>query len=166
MKTKGRILVEKFAKEKQEAIFEDVNINDLRLKKEWLKQPVLVMQYSTLATEARKEKDLVARKIKVCHARLTKRIWDKPSKFLPRGRDKLTEAIVESHIECHEEYTNLQEELIAKEYEYQMWRNVVDSLNDKRKALEEVQELYMRSFYSSPTEISANDFKVRQKLNK
>lgn len=158
--------INKFDAENQTTVYDDICIDERKLKENWLKQAQLHTEYGFIASEIKKERDLLARKVKVKHSELNLDIRKVPHKYIPELLKKekgfrLTESIVESAIESDKEYQKLNRLCVQKDYEFSMYKNIIDALNDKRKALEQIQELIIGSFYAEPS-----DSKIRKLLNK
>lgn len=163
---KNFLSINKFDEDNKATVFDDVSIDEHKLKESWLKQAQMHTEYGFIAFEKKKERDLFARKIKVKYAELNLDIRKSPQKYVPELLKKekgfrLTEAVVESAIEMNLEYQKLNRIYIQKDYEFTMYKNIVEALQDKRKALEEIQYLVTGSFYAEPS-----DSKIRKGLNR
>lgn len=129
---------------------QEIHIDEYNLQKEWLRQSNLVIKYAGLAAKTRKKRDLMDRKIAVRRSQVNILARENPADFFPKPPDRITESLIESAIELDKDYNSHQNERIKLEYRYQIYRNVVDALADKRKALECIQELILSGLYAEP----------------
>ena len=158
--------INEFDETNKTTVFHDISINEFKLKEGWLRQAQLHTEYAFEALEKRKQRDLIARKIKVKHAELNLDVRKSPVKYVPAlvKKDKtfrLTESIVESAIEANLEYQKLNRIYIEKDFQYAMYKSIVDALSDKCKSLEEIQYLVASSLRAEPS-----DEKVRKRLDR
>lgn len=128
---------------------EDIRIDETALDIEWLRQPELMYKYASLAVEARMNMDLEKEMLELVRAKLDKEIRENPEKF---GISKLTETVVQNIIILQDEYREQNKKYLDAKYNYEILKVVVDSLNQKRDALENLVRLFGLQYFSGPSE--------------
>lgn len=135
-------------------INDDLAIDPHKLDEEWLKQPVLYMQYSELVSKAQKVKDEAKEKIEVTKAELDSNIRSNPEKYdAPtdkKGEYKITEAWITGAILRDIRYQDAVKDFNEKNYELNMLQAAVKSFDHKKKALENIVQLWQGSYFSTP----------------
>ena len=116
----------------------DQNLLDV----EWVNQPKLFFKYAEQLAEAERRLDEAERKLKALDADIDSII---------RGREeKVTEAMVKSKILGDKKHQE-QEELIAKRrYKCSLLRAAVQSLDQRKRALEKLVDLHGQQYFATP----------------
>jgi hypothetical protein len=127
---------------------QDLYIDEAALDIEWLNQPMLMLQYTELAAAARREVDRVKEKISVVRAELDKEIRSDPEKF---DILKVTESAISNCILIQKRYTEIQNDLIDAQYDYQMKQGAVQAVEHRKQALENLSKLLGLQYFASPT---------------
>jgi len=128
---------------------EDLAIDPHALDEEWLRQPVLYAQYSSLLSDAQKTRDYIKEKLEVKRSELDKDIRQNPEKY---GVPKITESVVANTILSLDDYRKVGQEVIEATYEYNMLQNAINALEHKKRALENLVRLWLGSYFSGPIE--------------
>lgn len=148
---------------------EDINvvfeIDENNVKEEWTRQAALYQEYATKTIKAVKIKNKIALTLDTAIAGLDKKIRERPSKYFPKG-GKMTESGINHIIDFDEDIREIKQGLIEREYEIQLYSNVLKSLEHRKKALEFFGQIYLTSLYSEPRESEISDLKVRKLINR
>jgi len=127
----------------------DIEIDIDALDTEWLKQPRMYLDAAERATELlaylSKEKD----QLELTKSTLGSAIRDDPEAF---GLSKITEAVVANTIIIQKEYMAQAEETRAAKHSYESALSKVKALDHRKKALENLVQLYIGQYFSSPKE--------------
>jgi len=149
---------------------ENIKIDKYSLDLEFEKHPMLYHEFAMDMVGAEDEKDQAKDKLELLRAQLDVQIRDNPKKF---GLEKITEAAISSTILQTNEYKEAQEYYNNTVGNLRILRIAVESLNQKKVALENLVKLYLGEYYSkeAPREIKENaaervaDF-IHEDLNK
>jgi hypothetical protein len=149
---------------------ENIKIDKYSLDLEFEKHPMLYHEFAMDMVGAEDEKDQAKDKLELLRAQLDVQIRDNPKKF---GLEKITEAAISSTILQTNEYKEAQEYYNNTVSNLRILKIAVESLNQKKVALENLVKLYLGEYYSkeAPREIKENaaervaDF-IHEDLNK
>jgi len=125
----------------------DIKIDELALDIEWLEQPSLMLKYSRHAVETRKILDKAKLNLDVVRARLDKKIRSNPEEY---GLTKVVEAAVQNAILDTPEYLEAHEELLKAKYEAEVAKVVVQSIEQRKEALENLVRLHGLQYFAGP----------------
>jgi len=125
----------------------DIKIDELALDVEWLEQPRLMLKYSRHAVETRKTLDKAKLNLDVARARLDKKIRANPGEY---GLAKVVEAAVQNAILDAPEYLEAHEKYLNAKYEAEMARVVVQSIEQRKEALENLVRLHGLQYFAGP----------------
>ena len=139
-------------------------IDENNVKEEWTRQSALYQEYATKTIKAVKRKNKTNLFLDTTIAEFDKKIREKPSKYFPKG--KMTESGIKNLIDFDNNIGQIKEGLIEREYEVQLYSNVLKSLEHRKKALEFFGQIYLASLYSEPRESEISDLKVRKIINR
>lgn len=142
----------------------DMYIDESALDVEWLGQPTLMMRYSRALAKAEKEVSRLKEKIKVTAAVLDKDIRSNPGQY--KIDVKLTEAVVNNAIIIQDEYQELQEELIDAQYEVNMLKGAVESIKERKDALQDLVRLHGQQYFAGPSVPRDISFEAKQRFEK
>lgn len=123
----------------------EITIDKYSLDLEFERQPMLYHKYALLLTEAETKRDMLKNKIDVVHAQLNGMIRSDPKGY---GIEKPTETAIESAIIQTQDYKNAIEEHSQAVYEAKILKTAVESLMQKKTALENLVRLYLGEYYS------------------
>lgn len=134
---------------------ENIQINKYSLDLEFEKHPMLYHEFAMDMVEAENEKDQAKDKLELLRAQLDVQIRDNPRKF---NLEKTTEAAISSTILQNKEYIQAQEYCNGAVGNLRVLKVAVESLNQKKVALENLVKLYLGEYYSkeAPREIKEN----------
>lgn len=127
----------------------DMSIDETSLDVEWLQQPSLMLKYANMASAAKKVVDEAKESLDVLKAQLDKQIRLDPAGF-NKGIDKITETVIQNTILMLDEYKDANSEYIKARYEYEMAKNAVESLEQKKTALENLVKLHGQQYFAGP----------------
>ena len=123
---------------------EDLAIDPLELDEEWLTQSGKYMKYSELLADAEKEMKQAQENTKVTRSRLIRECKENDS--------KATAQIIESYYREHDDHISAKNAQIEAEYKVSMLSNAVFAFTHRRKALENLVQLHISNYFSSPRE--------------
>lgn len=125
----------------------DMYIDQDALDVEWLHQPALMMKYTNLQANARREIDRQKEAVAVMKAQIGKDIRDDPDRY---RIEKITDKVVEAAILLEERYQTINSELIDVQYEYQMLNGAVAAVEQRKAALEGMSKLLGLQYFAGP----------------
>lgn len=129
----------------------DFHINELSLDQEWLQQPILVHRYALELAERISEVEQIENELKVVRAELNTSIRNNPEDYdLP----KATDTIVEAAIPGQPEYQVVLKRLLDAKKRRRIVDAACQALEHKKKALENMVQLNLRDYYSTPKDKS------------
>ncbi len=129
---------------------EDIdNIDRMSLDEEWLKQPAMYRYFATQAEDAYKEADKLENDLKVIDAEIEKEIRHNAE----MNESKITEKAVASEILLNKKHKEAVEAALDARYEARVLNNAVTrALDHRKKALENLVQLELNSYNSTPRE--------------
>ena len=139
---------------KENKYLKDLEIDENMLEREWIDQSSLYMSYSIEAAEAGKHKDDIKEELEIIRAQTSLRIREDSEK-------KMTEAMVASAITLDENCQTAVSNYNQAVYEYNMIQAVIKSLDHKKKALENLVQLWVNGYYSVPKSVTMEEKKVQ-----
>lgn len=148
--------------EKEKAVNDEPQVfvvDQFHLDKDWVQQPEFYHQYATKLADARMEWELAKADRDVVFAELDKAIRLTPSEY---GLEKLTETIVANTVLLQPEAKKANRKVIEKRHEADLLQAMVDALDHRKKALENLVMLQGRDYFSEPR---VDDEDVREVLN-
>jgi|TARA_Y100000310_G_scaffold218179_1_gene219346 hypothetical protein len=125
----------------------DIVINEKDLKEEWERQAGLYLHYSVELAHVEKEKNKTREQLDLVKAKLDKKIRENPKDF---GIAKITENVISNSIMLQEEFVHLNEIYINKVYEVSVLQGVIRAFDHKKKALENLVQLYLSGYNAEP----------------
>ena len=115
---------------------------------EWVRQPKLYFHWSEKLRKAKKRMDRAERDFKLVQSDIDLEIRKKPKKF---GLDaKPFEKAITSTIVQQKKYKAAQKEVFKRQDRANTLRNVVASLDQRRKALENLVDLWTKQYFATP----------------
>jgi hypothetical protein len=136
----------------------DVEIDRDSLEGEWEKQAGLYMHYALKHADAIQERDSVQENIGTCEADLDQQIRQE---VLEKG-EKTTEKAIANRIKVNKEMVALNEKLIKANHKINVIQSVVRSLEHKKKALENLVNLWVSGYNATPREKGTTIIKDRR----
>lgn len=125
--------------------FFDIDIH--RLDDEWVKQPENYYRHATILADARKEYEEAKVDLELVEANLDLTIRSSPSEF---GLEKVTESVVKSAIIIDKTYQGKNKEVLIAKHRVNVAQVAVDTLDHKKKALENAVQLHLANYFSTP----------------
>lgn len=122
----------------------DLAIDPHQLDEEWLAQPGKFMRYSELLADAERKVKHRIENMKLVRSQLT--IDAKAN------NPKATVAEIDSIVQMNDEHKAAKEAVTQAEYEASILSNAVNAFVHRRKALENMVQLYMGNYFSAPRE--------------
>lgn len=141
----------------------DLAIDETALDLEWLQQPLLMLDYTEAAASARREVDRTKEKLSVLRAELGKKVRKHPEHY---DIAKITVDAVEAAIITTEEYSELANDMIDAQYEYQMLQGAVQAVEQRKQALENMTKLLGLQYFASPKAPRDLPYEVEQEMKK
>lgn len=129
----------------------DTHIYDIdpnALDREWLAQPKLYHKYAMRLVDARAELEKQKAGLDIVWAEVDRKIRRNPKKY-GRGQ-KLTEKMIEAIINASVEYQGALSDLQREKHNVDVLQVAVDTLDQRKKALENLVSLRLADYYSEP----------------
>ena len=126
----------------------DVTIDPDALDVECLGQPGLIFKYSKKSAEAQQELSNAKEKVELEKAELDKKIRTNPKKY---GIEKITETVVLNVILTQFDYKDAVRIYQDAQFEVNILRGVMDALNNKKSALENLVKLHGQNYFAGPS---------------
>lgn len=126
------------------------NIFDLdpnRLDTEWKNQPKLFYQAAEKLAEMKAEYEKAKTNKELVMAELDRDIRLQPERFQV---DKITESAVEKTITLQRDYKKAVSRLLQAKHDVDLAQVVVDTMDHRKKALENLVSLRLANYYSEP----------------
>jgi len=167
----GRVKVKKPCKEKKpnkmskfkpEKVM-DIDRNNLDL--ECVKLPKVYLVFGEAYAESLLHSDEADRDLKIIKAELDFKVRSKPKKYKLKAR--VTEKAIENAILTSKEYRKAEKVCIERRYTTSLLREILRSLEMKKKSLENLVILHGQNYFSTPTPKNVDKETVkdlRQKL--
>lgn len=118
-----------------------------RLDEEWVSQPLLYYKYAMRLADAREEFDRAKARKEVVEAELDAAIRRDPPAF---GLEKITDDAIKKAIIRQRRHTEAQEELIKAKHTMDVLDLTVDTLDQRKRALEKLVDLRLKEYFSEP----------------
>ena len=126
----------------------DVSIDSDALDVEWLGQPGLIFKYSKKSAEVQQELSNAKEALELTKATLDKKIRSNPEKY---GIEKITETVVSNTIISQEDFKEANQVYQEAQFEVNILRGVMDALNNKKSALENLVKLHGQNYFAGPS---------------
>jgi len=126
----------------------DVTIDPDALDVEWLGQPGLIFKYSKKSAEAQQDLSDAKEALELCKAELNKAIRSNPEKY---KCDKITDSVVEATILIQPDFQDVSKEYREAAFQVNILRGVMDALNNKKSALENLVKLHGQNYFAGPS---------------
>jgi hypothetical protein len=124
-----------------------IEINKMRLDEEWLNQPQQFYTWSKRVADAQLKFDEAKSDLSLTEAELDKEIRDAPQNY---GCVKTTDAVVAQTIKLQKPFIAAQKALNRARYELGIAAAAVAGLDQRKRALEKLVDLWTREYYSDP----------------
>ena len=123
------------------------DIDKNRLDEEWLRQPRLYMKYSEEVATYRKTLEDTKIKLEVYDAETELDIRKNPEKY---NVPKLTEGCIQQVLALQEEHVRYRRLIAKRKYDLDIAQAAVSTLDNKKKALEDLVQLQLSNYWSEP----------------
>ena len=127
----------------------DLAIDPHALDEEWLRHPGFYMKYAEELANAQKARDKAKERLDVIRAEIDTDIRTNPDKY---SIAKITEAVVTNTILLQDDYQQMIEDLSDKNYEVNILQAAVRAFDHRKKALENLVQLHIASYFAGPKE--------------
>ena len=132
------------------------------LDKEWVNQPEYMLHYLDEMAQARILMDAAKEFIDETKAQLDGNIRRNPQEY---GLEKLTETLVANTVTLQKEYKYAVQQLADAKEEYYRASNIVQALEHRKAALENLVKLFSLGYFAQPTEPDMDLQVTRAKAN-
>lgn len=130
-------------------------IDTLKLHEEWIQQPLLYTEYGGALARASELRDLLKDRLEWRKAELNTRVRENKAK---KG-EKITETLIESLVLQEPEYLEVSNDLRSITGIVSELSVIVKSLDQRKKALEGLVQLYIGEYFSIPKEPKSTEGK-------
>lgn len=124
-------------------------IDELRLDKDCMEQPMLYLEYSLKLADARQNYDETKVQLDLTEAELKQAIRNNPKRFDLDG-EKITEAAINSKVPLQKEYKDAQGELSDAKHRVDVLSAAVGALDQRKRMLVLLVELRRQELSSEP----------------
>lgn len=151
----GKLLLEKTinedkkVNEESETLELNLEVDRLRLDEEWAKHPQEYHEWALAFADAQYEYDKAKSSLELTKAILDGDIRNNPGDF--DLKEKFTEAVVTNTIIVQLEYQAAVKKLNAARYELEQRKADVNALDQRKRQLTVLAELWIRDYYSEAT---------------
>ena len=125
----------------------DIQIDELRLDKQWQEQPSLYHRYALELADAQREYQTARAAVDVAKAEVALDARRDPSRY---GLEKTTEATIAEAVAVSEEVRAAVAHLIDARHDVDVLQAVVSGLDHRKKALENLVLLHLSDYWSTP----------------
>ncbi len=139
----------------------DMYIDENELEVELLEQPSLMARYSRLLAEAKRDRDLAKENLDLVKAEINMDIRDNPENY---KLEKVTESAIAACVLMEDDFKNAQKQLHEAEFEVNVLQGVLNAIDHRKSALENLVRLYGLNYFAGPS-IPHNISDVRQRRN-
>ena len=137
----------------------DMNIDPQALEVEWLRQSSLYMNYAEKCAMAERRKNSTKEQLEVIKAECDREIRARKIE----AKEKVTESIIEAAIVDNKKHKEGVQLLLTATYEHNILSFVIKALEHRKKALENLVQLYLSGYFSGPKE-PRNGESIREKI--
>ena len=148
----GKLLLKKISNKEEkmndEVLELNLEVDRLRLDEEWAKHPQEYHEWALEFADCQYEFDKVKSKLELVKAILDGDIRNNPGDF---NLEKITEAVVTNTIIVQPEYQSAIKQLNDSRYELEQCKANVNALDQRKRQLTVLAELWIRDYYSEAT---------------
>lgn len=123
----------------------DVNIDEYNLDKEFMIQASMTMKWYEYYIQLEQKVAKLKKQLELLEATLDKHIRENPPENI-----KLTETYIKNSIIMNNEYQRLKTDIINTEYDTKIAKAAVSAMQDKKKSLEHLWEMYYMGYNAEP----------------
>lgn len=140
-------------KRSQDVKRNDLEIDQMRLDREWAEQPNLFHQYADQLADAKKELDILTNRKEELKAKLYHVIASDPDRF---HLAKVSEPAIASAIVIHPKMVAINSQIVEAKAVAAKLNAKVQACDDRKKALENLVKLFLADYGATP-QISTGD---------
>lgn len=140
-----------------------LEINELELEKEWMKQPDLAATWLKKLARAKRTLDVKRAKKELVEAQLDKKIRQDPEAF---ELEKVTENAIGTAIILCKEYQDIAKEINEAQFKVNIIQGLCTAIEHRKRALEGMVELFGQQYWSLPNTSSDNGREAMRDLVK
>jgi len=126
----------------------DMYIDENALDVELLEQPALMMKYSKMLAELKRDRDLEKENLDLTRAELDKAIRADPAFF---DIVKITETVITNTIITLKAYKAAMKEYLDTKFEVDVCQGVVSAIEQRKSALEYLVKLHGQQYFAGPS---------------
>jgi len=123
-------------------------IDKNNLDKEWERQASLMYKLGELSADAYDEWSKA--KSKLGYLKGSIELDYRTGRRKVEGMDKLTESSIKAAVECDANIMEWQDKVNDLKHQYDLYAHGVESLQHKKKALEQLESLLLNKYYAAP----------------
>jgi len=138
-------------------------IDESQLDQEWLRQPALFHKYAIKLAQAKADLAEAKAELDVTCSEVSLAIRQNPGKF---GLTKLTDKGVEAATLLQREYVLALREVNRQKYRVDVYQAAVDSLEHRKRALENLVTLHGQDYFATPRVRKHVNGTVRENMGK
>ncbi len=131
----------------------DLEIDELNLDREWIRQPGLYYKYASKLADARTVMSNAKSLLEITEAEVATKVRRKPDKYI--SEDKVTVDAVRTAVTMHSDVRDATHKMIDSEHEVRVLEAMVSALEHKRSALTRLVELKQMDYFSEPSSKSS-----------
>ena len=134
------------------SVLEDVRLDKEKLDTEWERQSELMHEYSSALSEA--TKSYAEMKLALDALVSEKKLgWRSAGEISINGKvAKVTEGALDNAVDIAEDVLELRKNLIEQQYQVDMLKGIVESLRNKKSALEGEVTLFLSGYFGAPND--------------
>lgn len=144
----GKLLLEKTPTKKEEKMTLNLEVDRLKLDEEWAKHPQEYHLYAEAFADYQFAYDIAKSKLELVQAEIDRDVRANPTDFQIA---KITESLVKSTIIVQPEYQSAVKKLNIAKHELESARANVNSLDQRKRQLTLLVELWIKDYYSEIT---------------
>lgn len=137
-----------------------LTIDESNLHEEWFRQADLYHEAAVELAELRHQLDLAESKKEVMQAELRLTVRQNPSKY---GLSKVTEGSIDEIVTTHNKMTSVIEDVNTLKYKVNIAKAMVDALDQKKRALEKLVDLFLSDYWAEPRTSNAGKLRMEDK---
>lgn len=130
------------------------------LDKEWIRQPEYMLHYLDEMAASRIKMDAAKENIDEIKASVDSDIRKNPRDY---GLEKLTETVIANTLLLQDTVKKAQKQYLEAKEEYYKYSNIVQALEHRKAALENLVKLFGLGYYAQPSDVAMNDEVTKQK---
>ncbi|MBN2570509.1 MAG: hypothetical protein JXA68_00155 [Ignavibacteriales bacterium] len=127
---------------------QDMYIDEDFLDMEFLDQPSLMVKYSTMLADAKRERDLAKEALDLKKAEIDRDVRNNPDNY---DLAKITETAILNVILSDDTYKEANKIYNDANYEVNVLQGVVSAIEHRKSALENLVKLYGQNYFAGPS---------------